>query len=126
MPLNAIRDFFKMEAAGGIMLVIAAALAVVVSNSPLDGLHDSFLALPTQVRTGALNVDKPLLLWINDGLMAVFFFLIGLEIKREFLEGELSTPGQAMLPAFAAIGGMVVPALIYVALNVGSPENING
>lgn len=126
MPLNAIRDFFKMEAAGGIVLVIAAVLAVVVSNSPLAGFYDTFLTLPTQLRVGALNIDKPLLLWINDGLMAVFFFLVGLEIKREFLEGELSTPAQAMLPAVAAIGGMAVPALIYVALNFGSPENING
>ncbi len=126
MPLNAIRDFFRMEAAGGIILVIAAALAVVVSNSPLAGLYDSFLNLPTQVRVGALDIDKPLLLWINDGLMAIFFFLVGLEIKRELLEGELSTISQAALPAVAAVGGMAVPALIYVLINLGQPQNLNG
>jgi NhaA family Na+:H+ antiporter len=126
MPLSAIRDFFRMEAAGGIILVIAAALAVVVSNSPLAGLYDSFLNLPTQVRVGALDIDKPLLLWINDGLMAIFFFLVGLEIKRELLEGELSTISQAALPAVAAVGGMAVPALIYVLINLGQPQNLNG
>ncbi len=126
MPLSAIRDFFRMEAAGGIILVIAAALAVVVSNSPLAGLYDAFLNLPTQVRVGALDIDKPLLLWINDGLMAVFFFLVGLEIKRELLEGELSTISQAALPAVAAVGGMAVPALIYVLINLGQPQNLNG
>jgi len=126
MPLNAIRDFFKMEAAGGIVLVIAAALAVVVSNSPLAGIYDAFLNLPTQVRVGALDIDKPLLLWINDGLMAIFFFLVGLEIKRELMEGELSSISQAALPAVAAIGGMAAPALIYVIINYGQPENLNG
>ncbi len=126
MPLNAIRDFFKMEAAGGIVLVIAAALAVVVSNSQFDGLYDAFLILPTQIRIGALDIDKPLLLWINDGLMAIFFFLVGLEIKRELLEGELSSISQAALPAVAAVGGMAIPALIYVLINYGQPENLNG
>ncbi len=126
MSVDAIRDFFKMEAAGGIVLVMAAALAVVVSNSPFDGLYDAFLTLPTQVRIGALDIDKPLLLWINDGLMAIFFFLVGLEIKRELLEGELSTLSQAALPGVAAVGGMAVPALIYVLINLGQPENLNG
>ena len=126
MPVNAVRDFFKMEAAGGIVLVIAAALAVIVSNSQLAGIYDAFLALPAQVRIGAIDIHKPLLLWINDGLMAVFFFLVGLEIKREFLEGQLSTIGQAALPAVAAVGGMAVPAAIYVVINLGHPENLNG
>ncbi len=126
MPLNAIRDFFKMEAAGGIVLVIAAALAVVVSNSPLAGIYDGFLTLPLQIRAGPLDIDKPLLLWINDGLMAIFFFLVGLEIKRELLEGELSTLSQAALPAVAAVGGMAAPALIYVLINLGQPENLKG
>jgi len=126
MPLTAIRDFFKMEASGGIVLVIAAALAVVVSNTELAGFYDWFLNIPVEVRIGALQIAKPSLLWINDGLMAVFFFLVGLEIKREFLEGELSSVSQAMLPAVAAVGGMVVPALIYAGLNFGDAEDING
>ncbi len=126
MPLNAIRDFFKMEAAGGIVLVVAAALAVVVSNSQFAGIYDGFLTLPLQIRVGPLDIDKPLLLWINDGLMAIFFFLVGLEIKRELLEGELSTISQAALPAVAAVGGMAVPALIYVLINFGQPENLKG
>jgi len=126
MPLSAVRDFFKMEAAGGIVLVIAAALAVVVSNTDLAGFYDWFLNIPVEVRIGALQIAKPSLLWINDGLMAVFFFLVGLEIKREFLEGELSSVSQAMLPAVAAVGGMVVPALIYAGLNFGDAEDING
>jgi len=126
MPVDAIRDFFKMEAAGGIVLVMAAALAVAVSNSPFHGLYDALLTLPTQIRIGALNIEKPLLLWINDGLMAIFFFLIGLEIKREMLEGELSSLSQAALPGVAAVGGMAVPALIYVLVNLGQPENLNG
>src|SRR5512134_934199 len=79
-----------------------------------------------EIQIGALEIAKPLLLWINDGLMAVFFFLVGLEIKREFKEGELSTPAQAILPAVAAVGGMVVPALIYVAVNLDQAENLNG
>src|SRR5512134_837658 len=79
-----------------------------------------------EIQIGALEIAKPLLLWINDGLMAVFFFLVGLEIKREFMEGELSTPAQAILPAVAAIGGMAVPALIYVLINLDHPENLNG
>ncbi|MBK8909375.1 MAG: Na+/H+ antiporter NhaA [Rhodospirillales bacterium] len=125
-PFNALRDFFRMEAAGGILLVIAAAIAVVVANSAAAPVYQAFLDLPVQIRVGAVDLHKPLLLWINDGLMAVFFFLVGLEVKREFLEGELSTTSQAMLPGVAAIGGMAVPALIYVVINLGAPMNLNG
>ncbi|HEX5997841.1 MAG TPA: Na+/H+ antiporter NhaA [Hyphomicrobiaceae bacterium] len=118
--------FVHHEAAGGLALMLAALAALVVSNSPISWLYDSFLATPVGVRVGALALDKPLLLWINDGLMALFFFLVGLEIKREFIRGELSTFGQALLPLLAALGGMAVPAVIYVTINWGDPAALKG
>ena len=118
--------FFHHEAAAGLLLVAAALAALIVSNSPLEWLYERLLDTPVGVRAGPLALEKPLLLWINDGLMAVFFFLIGLEIKRELLVGELSTFGQAALPAVAALGGMVVPALIYIALNADDPIALRG
>ena len=126
MPVSMIREFLKLEAAGGVLLVFAAALALVLANSPLGAFYTAFLDTPVAVRVGALEIAKPLLLWINDGLMAVFFFLVGLEIKREFLEGELSSPAQVTLPALAAVGGMAAPALVYVLLNRGDAQNLNG
>ncbi|MDD9913720.1 MAG: Na+/H+ antiporter NhaA, partial [Rhodospirillaceae bacterium] len=90
--------FFQHEAAGGVVLMVAAALALIIYNSPLTPVYEAFLATPVVVQVGALSIDKPLLLWINDGLMAIFFFLIGLEIKREIVEGRLSTFRQAALP----------------------------
>ena len=124
--ISALREFLKMESASGILLVVAAILAMVVNNSPLSGFYDQLLNMPVEIRIGAVHIDKPLLLWINDGLMAVFFFLVGLEIKREVLEGELSNPAQIALPAFGAVGGMVVPALVYVAFNWGDSLALNG
>jgi Na+:H+ antiporter, NhaA family len=118
--------FARHEAAGGLALMGAALAALIVSNSPLAWLYDGFLDTPVAVRVGPLAIDKPLLLWINDGLMAVFFFLVGLEIKRELLRGELSTLGQAALPALAAVGGMAVPAAIYAAINAGDPAALRG
>jgi Na+:H+ antiporter, NhaA family len=118
--------FFHHEAAGGLVLVAAALLALLASNSPLEGLYGGLLATPVGVRIGLLAIDKPLLLWINDGLMAIFFFLVGLEIKRELLRGELSTFSQAILPVVAAIGGMAVPAIIYIALNAEDPTALRG
>jgi NhaA family Na+:H+ antiporter len=118
--------FLHHEAAGGLVLVIAALLALLASNSPLAGLYGGFLDTPVGVRVGPLALDKSLLHWINDGLMAIFFFLVGLEIKRELLQGELSTFGQAALPVIAAVGGMAVPAVIYVAINTGDPEALRG
>ncbi len=126
MPISAIRQFLKLEAAGGIVLIFAAALGIVLANTPLDWLYDAILETPVTIRVGALNIDKPLLLWINDGLMAVFFFLVGLEVKREFLEGELSSFSQALLPAIAAVGGMAVPAMIYFYFNVDDPVKLRG
>jgi Na+:H+ antiporter, NhaA family len=124
--LRSATAFFHHEAAGGLVLLAAAAAALIVSNSRLQWLYDGLLDTPVSVRVGALALDKPLLLWINDGLMAVFFFLVGLEIKRELLQGELSTVRQAALPAIAAVGGMVVPALVYVAINAGNAAALKG
>ncbi|MEE4669929.1 Na+/H+ antiporter NhaA [Pseudomonas alliivorans] len=123
---NTITRFFQFEAAGGLLLIAAAALALVINNSPLSWLYNAFLETPVEARIGALQIAKPLLLWINDGLMALFFLVIGLEVKREVLEGHLSKPSQIVLPGAAAIGGMVVPALIYVALNTGNAEALHG
>lgn len=109
-------DFIHHEASGGLMLLAAALLGLLLANSPASPLYDALLDTPVTVRIGALAVDKTLIHWINDGLMAIFFFHVGLEIKREFLVGELSTPRQAALPAIGAAGGMLVPALIYLAI----------
>ena len=125
-PLKSATAFFQHDAAGGLVLLAAAMAALLVNNSPLEWLYDGLLDTPVVVRIGALALDKPLLLWINDGLMAVFFFLVGLEIKREMLQGELSTFGKAALPAVAAVGGMVVPALVYVAINAGDAVALRG
>ncbi|MBE9553263.1 MAG: Na+/H+ antiporter NhaA, partial [Proteobacteria bacterium] len=121
-----IREFIKLESAGGLILIAAAAAALVLANSPLGYLYASFLDVPVAIEVGALKIAKPLLLWVNDGLMAVFFFLIGLEIKREFLEGELSSPSRLALPSLAALGGMAVPAAIYAFINWDNPQNLTG
>ncbi len=126
MPIQAIRNFFKLQAAGGILLGLTTILALIVENSILSSLYGKFLTTPVSVQIGAFIIDKPLLLWINDGLMAIFFLLVGLEIKREILEGQLSTREQLMLPMIAALGGLTLPALIYVYVNWGDPEAING
>ena len=126
VPLTAIREFLRLEAAGGIVLVGAAAVAILLANSPLSWLYDGLLATPVVVQVGALSLAKPLLLWVNDGLMAIFFFLVGLEIKREVLEGELSSLSQTALPAAGAVGGMVLPILIYLALNLDDAIALRG
>ncbi len=119
-------SFLKLESAGGIILMVAAVLAVVCANTPLQTYYILFLDTPVEVRVGALEVAKPLLLWINDGLMAIFFFLIGLELKRELIEGELSDKRNIVLPGVGAIGGMLVPALIYVYFNQGDSTAMVG
>ena len=124
--LKSVSAFFHHEAASGLVLFAAAVLALLASNSPLAWLYDGFLHLKLGVHLGPLTIDKPLLLWINDGLMAIFFFLVGLEIKRELVQGELSSFGQAALPMIAAIGGMAVPAMIYVAINFGDADALRG
>ncbi len=123
---DSIAAFIRTESASGVLLLAAAALALVASNSPADWLYGAFLDLPFGVRLGAIGLEKPLLLWINDGLMAVFFLLVGLEIKRELIEGELSTREQAVLPCLAAVGGMIVPALLYVIVTWNDPVAIRG
>ncbi|MGB5281720.1 MAG: Na+/H+ antiporter NhaA [Arenicellales bacterium] len=121
-----LREFLRLESAGGILLVIAMALAMIVVNTGLWPLYKSLLSIPLEIRIGEFEIAKPLLLWINDGLMAIFFFLIGLEVKRELLEGELSDPAQVMLPAVAAIGGVVVPALVFTWFNYGDESAMQG
>ena len=118
--------FIQHEAAGGIVLLAAALMALALANSPLAWIYDALLNTPVSVRAGAFAIDKPLLLWINDGLMAIFFFLVGLELKRELLVGDLSSIRRALLPAIAAVGGMAVPALVYVAINAGNPAGLRG
>lgn len=121
-----IKNFLQMESAGGLVLMAAAALALVAANSPLADYYDLFIETPVEVRIGRLEIAKPLLLWVNDGLMAVFFFLVGLEVKRELLEGELSRPANVLLPAIGAVGGIVAPVGLYVAFNYGDPVGMNG
>lgn len=120
------RDFLRLETAGGLILVFAAILAVVLANSPLEDLYTKTLNLKFTVMIESFGVSKPLLLWINDGLMAVFFLLVGLELKREVVEGQLSRADQIALPALAAIGGLAVPAVIYWLINKDNPQGVNG
>ncbi len=124
--ISALRSFFRMEAAGGICLMLAAALAIILANSPLHGAYDSLLDVNFGLVLGAGAFEKPVLFWVNDVLMVVFFFLIGLEIKREFLEGELSNMKQAILPIVAAFGGIAAPAAVFYFINMGHPENMAG
>ena len=124
--LNMFRDFLRLETASGIILVAAAVVALVIANSPLSSLYASLIDLPVEIRVGDFDIAKPLLLWINDGLMTMFFLIVGLELKREVVEGQLSTISLAMLPAMGAIGGMLAPALIYTAINQGNNVALQG
>jgi NhaA family Na+:H+ antiporter len=126
-PFSAFADFLKHEAAGGVVLGIATIAALVISNSPWRDIYTEFTRISGTIDIGGLVViTKPLVLWVNDLWMAVFFFVVGLEIKREFVEGELATPRQAVLPAAAALGGMLVPAGIYVLFNAGDAVALRG
>ncbi|SDT44486.1 sodium/proton antiporter, NhaA family [Pseudomonas sp. Z003-0.4C(8344-21)] len=127
MPLRStFTRFFQLEAASGLLLIAAAILALIINNSPLSWLYTGMLDTPVVAQVGALKIAKPLLLWINDGLMAMFFLLIGLEVKREVLDGQLSKPSQIVLPGAAAVGGMLIPALIYWFLNRENPAALSG
>ncbi len=124
--MKIIKEFIENESASGILLIFATILALLLSNTFLSGYYDSFLHIPVEVRVGPLHLDKSLYHWVNDGLMAVFFLLIGLEVKREILEGHLSSLSQIALPGFAAIGGMVVPAAVYLYFNINDPVAVAG
>jgi NhaA family Na+:H+ antiporter len=126
MPLARLRRLFRHEAASGVVLMLASALALVLANSPFAGFYDLLLSVHGAVRIDDFGIDKPMLLWINEGLMAIFFLLVGLEIKREVLEGELSDRRRAILPVVAAIGGMTIPALIYLGATWTEPGAITG
>ncbi|HCI06468.1 Na+/H+ antiporter NhaA [bacterium] len=126
MFLRALDRFFSHEASGGILLILSALAAMIVANSALSGLYESVLGAKFSVLINGEGLSKPLILWINDGLMAIFFFLIGLELKREILEGKLKNPRDIILPGVAAIGGMALPALVFVLFNWNIVENISG
>lgn len=121
-----ISRFLALDSSGGILLIIAACLAIVLANSSLDHLYQLFLSTPVEVRVGPLEIAKPLLLWINDGFMAVFFFLVGLELKREVIEGVFVDKRNIILPGVGAIGGMLAPALIYFYFNADDPVAVKG
>ncbi|WP_371185177.1 Na+/H+ antiporter NhaA [Thalassotalea maritima] len=123
------KDFRQMvnhDAAGGVLLVLASLMAMIVANTGLSDLYKDFLNFPIAIKVGEFAIAKPSLLWINDGLMAIFFFLIGLEVKREIIEGHLSSKDQIVLPAVAAFAGIIFPALMYLGFNWQNPESIAG
>ena len=123
---SAIRAFIRLESFGGTLIVLATVLAMLAANTPLSSLYRLLLDTPVAITVGGTGIDKPLLLWINDGLMAVFFFLVGLEVKREALEGELASAERLALPAIGALGGILAPASIYIALNRGNLAAMDG
>lgn len=126
MLLRAIDKFFSHEASGGILLMLSALAAMIVANSALAPLYEGTLGTYVSVLWDGEGLSKPLILWINDGLMAIFFFLIGLELKRELLEGKLKNPADVILPGVAAVGGMALPALVFVLINWDYAVNLTG
>ena len=126
MITKSVRNFLQKETAGGILLVVAAIVAMICANSPLAPYYNYLLNVTGELRIEEFSVEKPALLWINDLWMAIFFFLVGLELKRELVEGELSDRSQLILPLAGAIGGMIVPAVFYITFNSGDPVAMNG
>ncbi len=127
MPIGrVVKKFIQLESSAGIALFAMAVLALLLDNSPVRGLYTQLFDTVISIQFGEVGLSKPLLLWVNDGFMAIFFLLVGLEIKRELFEGELNTLAKASLPAIAALGGMVVPALIYIGLNLHDPQALKG
>ncbi len=122
-----VKKFMKSESTSGLILIFVTLLALILRNSDFSGFYTTFLHTPITFKVGdILDIDKPLILWINDGLMAIFFLLIGLEIKRELLAGHLSSASKIALPAIAALGGMVVPATIFIMFNYGDDFALRG
>ena len=121
-----IQRFLKLESAGGILLLFSAAVAMLLANSPLSSQYNNFLNLPVSLQIGSFSINKTLIHWINDGFMAVFFVLVGMEVKKELFEGALSSYQQAIFPAIAAVGGMIVPALVYWFIAKQDPSLANG
>ncbi|MDC0034736.1 Na+/H+ antiporter NhaA [Chloroflexi bacterium] len=126
MPVRMLREFFLLESAGGILLVISAAIAISITNSPLENLYHDILHAPVVLQIGKFSIDLDLHHWINDGLMAIFFLLVSLEIKREVLDGQLSSRSQISLPVIAAFGGLICPSIIYISLNWGNSSTLQG
>lgn len=126
MPLVLFRKFIKLESSGGIVLFVAALIALVLDNSPLSSQYEQLLELPLGIHLGDVTITKTVLHWINDGLMVLFFLLVGLEIKRELVEGELNSTAKVILPASAAIGGMLIPAAIFIAFNYDNSYAMRG
>lgn len=124
--MRGLKAWLQGDAAGGIVLLLAAILAMIVANSPLQPAYDHLLHHPLSIGSGGFALTKPIHHWINDGLMAVFFLLVGMEIKRELCEGHLASPRQAMLPVVAALGGVILPALIYLTVNDGNKATEHG
>ncbi|MDC0418935.1 Na+/H+ antiporter NhaA [Pelagibacteraceae bacterium] len=120
------QEFFKLESASGLLLLFAATIALIISNSNFEAIYFSTLQKYISLGIGNFFLKLSIIHWINDVLMTVFFFLVSLEIKREIVQGELSNPKQALLPIIGAVGGMVVPAGIYIVININSPETLNG
>ncbi|WP_068554675.1 Na+/H+ antiporter NhaA, partial [Oleiphilus sp. HI0086] len=120
------REMVEHDAAGGILLILAALAALIMANTAFNGFYQGVLNLPVTIQFGSFEIAKPLLLWVNDGLMALFFFLVGLEVKREIIEGHLSSKDQIILPAIAAVAGIIAPALVYVSLNQQNPAALQG
>ena len=127
MPTETLfKRLIRHEAAGGVVLMLAAAFAMIIANSPLNDAYQGLFSKKFSVLIDGHGISKPIILWVNDGLMAIFFFLIGLELKREVLEGKLRNPRDIILPGFAALGGMAVPAMIFAYLNWNSPATLPG
>lgn len=124
--MNKISDIFASKSAPGVFLCLAAVLALIAANTGVSQYYALFKSIPVVFQAGNFVIDKPLLLWINDGLMAIFFLLVGLEIKRELLSGHLASSDKAMLPAIAALGGIAVPASIYAFINWPDPIGLRG
>ena len=126
MPVRMLQQFFRLQSAGGILLVVAAVVAIFLNNSPFENNYHDILHSAIIVQIGDFSIDKDLHHWINDGLMAIFFLLVTLEIKREVLDGQLSSRAQISLPAIAALGGLALPAVIYAAINWGDADTLRG